>query len=245
MEQLLLLRKRMKRIKRRKQKTGEHIWMKMNNHHDGSHANETNKYEMNLAQWNIALMHNGIEMGPDQSLNCFYLIIATDTKVRQHNAMKIQKIKYEMQEKPKLNVNTEYLKKLSDKTKYIKKKTINKSMIIRIVNHIHSNPKKQRLMLLKEVLTALHHGYSFNVQKDYLSQALSQKQLNNPIFVIKILQSRDAEWMRRVQTMEYIESNIGINGSLKSLFEDDNSVNQLIVGWMTQLYDERSRVTQT
>lgn len=40
------------------------------------------------------------------------------------------------------------------------------------------------------------------------------------------------------------ESNISINANLAPLFEEENFL-LLIVGWTTQLYDERSRITQT
>ena len=47
-----------------------------------------------------------------------------------------------------------------------------------------------------------------------------------------------------MQCLEYLESNIQTNENLKSLFEEDNFL-LLMVGWTTQLYDERSRITQT
>ena len=61
---------------------------------------------------------------------------------------------------------------------------------------------------------------------------------------MEILETRETEWKQRVQCLEYIAMNINTNDNLFPLFEEENFL-LLIVGWTTQLYDERSRITQT
>ena len=91
---------------------------------------------------------------------------------------------------------------------------------------------------------AIQSQTAFDVQNDYISQALTQEQLNNHTALLEILETRDAEWKQRVQCLEYIEGNISINENLRPMLEDETFL-LLIVGWCTQLYDERSRITQT
>eukprot|EP01083_Nonionella_stella_P071819 193146_1 len=145
-----------------------------------------------------------------------------------------------------------------EKIKHIKKRYINRQYVKRILRHINknikrehqiANPKKLKkgkllLVVFGKIFDAIQNGSEFDVQNDYISQALSQEQLNDPIALLEILGTRDAEWRQRVQCLEYIEANIGINENLATLFEEENFL-LLIVGWTTQLYDERSRITQT
>jgi len=145
-----------------------------------------------------------------------------------------------------------------DKIKYIKKKGVNRGYIKRMLRHINknikaehriANPKKLKkskllLVVFGKIFDAIQNGQAFDVQNDYISQALTQEQLNNPIALLEILETRDAEWKQRVQCLEYIAMNINSNENLLPLFEEENFL-LLIVGWTTQLYDERSRITQT
>mmetsp|Transcript_54488 Transcript_54488/g.49045 ORF Transcript_54488/g.49045 Transcript_54488/m.49045 type:complete len:811 (-) Transcript_54488:91-2523(-) len=145
-----------------------------------------------------------------------------------------------------------------EKIKYIKKKFINRQYIKRMLRHINknikrehqiANPKKLKkskllLVVFGKIFDAIQNQTPFDVQNDYISQALTPDQLNNPTALLEILETRDAEWKQRVQCLEYIESNIMANDNLHKLFEEENFL-LLIVGWSTQLYDERSRITQT
>jgi len=145
-----------------------------------------------------------------------------------------------------------------DKIKYIKKKKINRQYIKRMLRHINknikrehqiANPKKLKkskliLVVFSKIFEFIQKQQPFDVQNDYISQALTGEQLNNPTELLEILETRDAEWKQRVQCLEYLEGNILSNENLKPLFEEEN-VLWLIVGWTTQLYDERSRITQT
>jgi len=145
-----------------------------------------------------------------------------------------------------------------EKIKYIKKKFINRQYIKRMLRHINknikrehqiANPKKLKkskliLVVFGKIFDAIQNGQEFDVQNDYISQALTAEQLNNPSELLTILETRDAEWKQRVQCLEYLESNISSNENLFPLFEEENFL-LLIVGWTTQLYDERSRITQT
>jgi len=145
-----------------------------------------------------------------------------------------------------------------DKIKYIKKRTINRQYIKRMLRHINknitlqhqrSNPKKLKkskllLVVFGKIFEAIQNERPFDVQNDYISQALTADQLNSPQQLLEILETRDAEWKQRVQCLEYVETNISINDNLAPLFEEENFLS-LIVGWTTQLYDERSRITQT
>jgi len=145
-----------------------------------------------------------------------------------------------------------------DKIKYIKKRTINRQYIKRMLRHIAKNikrvhqiaaPKKLKkskllLVVLGKIFDAVQNQQPFDVQDDYLSQALTPDQLNSPSELLDILATRDAEWKQRVQVLEYLESNIVSNEALLPLFEEENFL-LLVVGWTTQLYDERSRITQT
>jgi len=145
-----------------------------------------------------------------------------------------------------------------DKIKYIKKRTINRQFIKRMLRHINknirlehqrTNPKKLKrskllLVIFAKIFDAIQNEQPFDVQNDYISQALTADQLNSPSQLLEILETRDAEWKQRVQCLEYVESNISENEHLRPLFEEENFL-LLIVGWTTQLYDERSRITQT
>merc|ERR1712154_385793 len=111
------------------------------------------------------------------------------------------------------------------------------------------NPKKLKkskllLVVFGKIFDAIQNEQAFDVQNDYISQSLNHEQLNDPIALLEILETRDAEWKQRVQCLEYIEANIGTQDTLSPLFEEENFL-LLIVGWTTQLYDERSRITQT
>jgi len=145
-----------------------------------------------------------------------------------------------------------------DKIKYIKKKVISRAYIKRMLRHIAKNIKrvhqiaapaklkksKLLLVVLGKMFDAMQNRQPFDVLDDYLSQALTVEQLNSPAQLLDVLATRDAEWKQRVQCLEYLEGNISHNPSLSPLFEEENFL-LLIVGWTTQLYDERSRVTQT
>jgi len=145
-----------------------------------------------------------------------------------------------------------------DKIKHIKKKKISRQFIKRMLRHINknikrehliANPKKLKhskliLVVFSKIFEAMQAQQAFDVQNDYISQALTPEQLNSPTALLEILETRDAEWKQRVQCLEYLESNIGTNANLRPLFEEDSFLS-LIVGWTSQLYDERSRVTQT
>ena len=161
--------------------------------------------------------------------------------------------------KPKpLNKDQEAELPQKDKIKYIKKRTINRQYIKRMLRHINkniklehqrANPKKLKkskllLVVFGKIFEAIQNERAFDVQNDYISQALTADQLNSPQQLLEILETRDTEWKQRVQCLEYVESNISINGNLAPLFEEENFL-LLIVGWTTQLYDERSRITQT
>jgi len=117
------------------------------------------------------------------------------------------------------------------------------------LEHQRANPKKLKkskllLVVFGKIFEAIQNEVPFDVQNDYISQALTGDQLNNPSELLEILETRDAEWKQRVQCLEYIESKISDNDNLSPLFEEENFL-LLIVGWTTQMYDERSRVTQT
>ena len=77
-----------------------------------------------------------------------------------------------------------------------------------------------------------------------MSQALTAEQLNSPAALLDVLATRDAEWKQRVQCLEFLEGNLSHKEALWPLFEEENFL-LLLVGWTAQLYDERSRVTQT
>eukprot|EP01084_Bolivina_argentea_P004852 9180_1 len=145
-----------------------------------------------------------------------------------------------------------------DKIKYIKKKKINRQYIKRMLRHINknikrehqiANPKKLKkskllLVVFGKIFDAIQNKQPFDVENDYINQPLTNEQLNNPNELLEMLSTRDTEWKTRVQCLEYLESNISINENLSILFAEELFL-MLIVGWTTQLYDERSRITQT
>eukprot|EP01083_Nonionella_stella_P007705 22197_1 len=217
----------------------QQIWKKLEMH--------TPTHTLNHDQFNIVLNNNHIVVDPDMSVNIFYELVLTWDRVEAHHNAYTRKKKERMEEKGNNPTNPTQQYKI----KYIKKRVINQAYAKRIVRHCDRNNKRVRhcdrtntksrgfhLFVLMKIFEALEKGVMFNVQDDYISQPLSENQLNDPSFLLNILQTREANWKQRVQCLEFIESNID-----KCFHESDFL--RLISGWMTQLYDERSRVTQT
>ena len=59
-------------------------------------------------------------------------------------------------------------------------------------------------MVFGKIFDAIQNERPFDVQNDYISQALTADQLNSPQQLLEILETRDAEWKQRVQCLEYV-----------------------------------------
>ena len=90
-----------------------------------------------------------------------------------------------------------------EKIKYIKKKFINRQYIKRMLRHINknikrehqiANPKKLKkskllLVVFGKIFDAIQNQTPFDVQNDYISQALTSEQLNNQRIIRNIRNS--------------------------------------------------------
>eukprot|EP01084_Bolivina_argentea_P004851 9179_1 len=135
-----------------------------------------------------------------------------------------------------------------DKIKYIKKKKINRQYIKRMLRHINknikrehqiANPKKLKkskllLVVFGKIFDAIQNKQPFDVENDYINQPLTNEQLNNPNELLEyyphVIQNGNIVY----NVCKYINKSA-----------EEELFLMLIVGWTTQLCDERSRITQT
>ncbi|ETO06241.1 hypothetical protein RFI_31155, partial [Reticulomyxa filosa] len=109
---------------------------------------------------------------------------------------------------------------------------------------LEGNKYLQNIVLCQKIFDAIISGEKLDVQSTYLTDKLTEEELNDSKFILKELSSRKADWRRRLDILTYVEEHLDEYEYCDELISDDN-VRAFVYGWTAQILDDRSHLSQT
>ncbi|ETO16626.1 hypothetical protein RFI_20713 [Reticulomyxa filosa] len=109
---------------------------------------------------------------------------------------------------------------------------------------LENNKYLQLIVLCQKVFDAIVRGEKLDVQATYLTDKLTEEELNDSKFILKELSSRNADWRRRLDILTHVEEHLDEYEYCEGLISDDN-VQAFVYGWTAQILDDRSHLSQT